>query len=156
VPVVVGNDGRSALLEIKEEWELIVSVENVARPAGHSPAVLVVEDEFLVRKAVADELSSAGYTVHEAADYTEALDLLLAAKPIDLVLTDIAMPGPLDGNDLIRVIRTRHPSIIVIAATVTNSYGPVEGLLRKPYDPAEAVMMVHRLLKAREQDESRG
>jgi CheY-like chemotaxis protein len=111
--------------------------------------VLVVEDEFLVRIEVTEALQRAGYIVFEAADCSEALQLLAMHPETDVLLTDIEMPGLMNGNDLIRVARVEHPAMTVIAATATAAYGPVEGTLRKPYDPTEAVLLVGRLLVAR-------
>jgi CheY-like chemotaxis protein len=117
---------------------------------GGPPAtVLIVEDEFLVRTAVADALRTDGYNVFEANDCAEALEALARCPEIDLLITDIALHGPEDGNYLIRVARAEYPSLIVIAATANVAYGPVEGLLRKPYHPAEAVALARKLLHAR-------
>jgi CheY-like chemotaxis protein len=115
------------------------------RPA----VVVVVEDEFLVRTEVSEALQSAGYTVFEAADCSEALELLAMHPESHVLLTDIAMPGLIDGNDLIRVVRREHPNLIVVAATEAAAYGRLEGVLRKPYDPSEAVLLVGRLLVER-------
>jgi CheY-like chemotaxis protein len=111
--------------------------------------ILVVEDEFFIRTEVADELRDAGYIVVEAADCSEALELLATRPDISLVFTDIVMPGPMDGNDLIRVVRIEYPHLVIAAATASTIQGLVEGVLRKPYDPAEAVVLVHRLLRVR-------
>jgi two-component system, response regulator PdtaR len=113
------------------------------------PTILVVEDEFIIRTEVAHELRDAGYTVVEAADSSEALELLATCPEISLVFTDIAMPGPMDGNDLIRLVRIEYPHLILVAATATTVLGLVEGVLRKPYDAADAVALVHRLLRVR-------
>jgi DNA-binding response OmpR family regulator len=75
-----------------------------ANSGARNTSVLVVEDEFLIRAAVAQELQQAGYRVFEAADCLEALNVL-AAHDIAIIVTDLAMPGPLDGNDLIRITR---------------------------------------------------
>jgi CheY-like chemotaxis protein len=123
----------------------------VLRPGGRIPTVLVVEDEFLVRAAVSDELRSAGFMVFEANDCAEALEVLAAHPEVDLLFTDIGLPGPRDGNYLLRVARAEYPRLKVIAATAYSAYRPVEGLLRKPYGPAEAVTLVRTLISARPQ-----
>jgi len=109
--------------------------------------VLVVEDEFFIRVAVADELKAVGYHVLEAIDAAEALELLSSHREIALLFTDIAMPGPMDGDALIRAARIEYPHIVVVAASAHAPYSPVEAVLRKPYDPTEAARMVHQLLK---------
>jgi CheY-like chemotaxis protein len=123
----------------------------VLRPGGRATTVLVVEDEFLVRATVSDELRSAGFMVFEANDCAEALEVLGTHPVVDLLFTDIGLPGPRDGNYLIRVARAEFPNLKVIAATAYSAYGPVEGLLRKPYDPVEAVALVRKLISARPQ-----
>jgi DNA-binding response OmpR family regulator len=119
-----------------------------ANSGARNTSVLVVEDEFLIRAAVAQELQQAGYRVFEAADCLEALNVL-AAHDIAIIVTDLAMPGPLDGNDLIRITRAEYPGIIVVAATGNIASVMVEGHLRKPYHPAEAVVLVQNLLEHR-------
>src|SRR5689334_17155462 len=121
----------------------------VVRLRSGRATVLVVEDEFLVRTDVSEALQGAGYTVFEAVDGSEALELLAMHPETDVLLTDICMPGLMDGNDLIRVVRGEHPHVVVVAATATAAHGPVEATLRKPYDPSEAVLMVGKLLVAR-------
>jgi CheY-like chemotaxis protein len=66
----------------------------------------VVEDEVLVRIKVADELRAQGYAVIEATNASEAISVLQSSMRIDLVLTDIRMPGDLDGLGLARMMRS--------------------------------------------------
>jgi CheY-like chemotaxis protein len=68
------------------------------RPA----TVLLVEDEPLVRMLLAEELREAGLSVVEAGDAGEALSFLSATDQIDIVVTDIQMPGDMDGRELAR------------------------------------------------------
>ena len=74
--------------------------------------ILVVDDEPLVRFAIARSLKQEGYDAIEAADGQEALDLL-ANRRFDLVLTDLKMPK-VDGADLVAQIRANWPEIPVI------------------------------------------
>jgi two-component system, response regulator PdtaR len=76
--------------------------------------VLVVDDEVLVRAMVADPLRDDGFRVIEAINADEALAILRSATRVDLVLTDMRMPGTMDGAGLVRLIRTEFPSIRVI------------------------------------------
>jgi len=71
-----------------------------ARPA----IVLVVEDEILIRAAVAEYLRISGYTVVEAAGATEAIAVFVSGEPIDVVMCDVDLPGPMDGLNLARWI----------------------------------------------------
>src|ERR1041384_3884659 len=124
-----------------------MSEAEVVRGEGvASPTVLVVEDDFLIRAAVVAELRSAGHIVLEAGDTEEALELLAKHPAIELLLTDIAMPGRRDGNYLIRVAGGNYPRLIVVAATANSPYGALDGVLRKPYAPPEAVALVSKLI----------
>lgn len=108
--------------------------------------VLVVEDEFLIRSMVVEELRTAGYQVFEAANCSEALAVLATHRRIAVLFTDINMPGSMNGDYLIRVVRAEFPHIVVIAATSASTTALVEGLLSKPYEPSDAVAMVDKLL----------
>jgi DNA-binding response OmpR family regulator len=115
--------------------------------------VLVVEDEGLIRLILAEALEAAGYRVIEADTGDEAARLLDGPGGFDLVVTDIQMPGALDGVAVGRHARARHPGIPVIYATGRpesmagmGSLGPREALLRKPYGPREVLATVRALL----------
>jgi CheY-like chemotaxis protein len=76
--------------------------------------ILLVEDEPLIRMDIAFQLRQRGFAVIEAARATEAIDVLATrAIPISLVLTDVQMPGEMDGLDLLRWTREHHPSVTV-------------------------------------------
>jgi CheY-like chemotaxis protein len=97
----------------------------------------VVEDDSLVRVAICEDLREAGLSVIEAASADEALSYLGAGQPIDLVFTDIQMPGRLDGIGLARRLRARHPALPVVltsgnAVPPEDLGGPL--FLPKPYD----------------------
>lgn len=82
---------------------------------GAATRILVVDDEPLVRTMVCDMLMEAGYDVAEA-DSGDAADALMSAGlKVDLLLTDIRMPGTLDGGDLIRRAIGRCPSLKTVA-----------------------------------------
>lgn len=76
--------------------------------------VLVVDDEVLIRLVVADTLRDEGYSVIEAASGDEAYELLAAGVPADLMVTDINMPGQLDGIALARAARTLRPELLIV------------------------------------------
>jgi len=107
--------------------------------------VLLVEDEPLVRMLLADELRAAGLTVIEAGAASEALSFLAVAAPVDLVVTDIQMPGDMDGLELAELIRRDHPDIPVVltsGAPPPVNLSRVGSFLMKPYALAEAVEVV--------------
>lgn len=98
-------------------------------PAG-SERVLVVEDDEDVRNLVASLLDGLGYQTLAARNAPEALQLLdaNADTPIDLLLTDIVMPGGMSGVDLVREVRQRRPNIAVL---LTTAYAAADALVRK-------------------------
>ena len=106
-----------------------------------SARVLVVEDEFLVRMAVADSLEFAGFAVVEAGSGDEAVSILSEASPqIDLVFTDVRMPGTLDGFALNAWVKQNCPKIPVILASgdigkthSRNELAPGQAFFSKPY-----------------------
>src|SRR5687768_8244454 len=116
------------------------AVSSRAGDEGHSPAhppvILLVEDEVLVRLATAEMLRDEGYTVLEASDATEALVLFASSQALDLVISDVRMPGELDGVKLSRIIKEARPQLPV--ALVYGHFGgeeehPADRFLRKPY-----------------------
>lgn len=76
--------------------------------------VLVVEDEMLLRMRAVDMVEDAGYTPVEAVDAEEAVAILESRSDIALLLTDIQMPGTMDGLGLARSVHERWPPIKII------------------------------------------
>jgi two-component system, response regulator PdtaR len=105
--------------------------------------VLLVEDEFLIAECVAEYLSQQGFVVHIASNGREALSQLASAH-VDVLFTDINLPGGLDGTALARRAREMLPDLPVIYASGRFAALPSEArvpggvFLRKPYSP-EAV-----------------
>lgn len=110
------------------------------RPPGTADrgAVLVVEDEPLMRAMAADIFTNAGYRVHEASNAAAALTILQDRGDIGTVFTNIEMPGEMNGVGLARTICRRWPRIRVL---VTSGRGFPEdcalpagtGFIAKPY-----------------------
>jgi len=112
------------------------------KPVGQryreAPTVLVVEDEWLMRDVLARELEDEGFTVLEAENGEEALAILReTARCIDLLLTDIRMPGSVDGWRLAEEARSLRPELPVIYATgyshVQPRQVPKSVYLHKPF-----------------------
>jgi DNA-binding response OmpR family regulator len=116
--------------------------------------VLLVEDEFLIRLTLAEALTDAGYDVLEAETADAALALLQADPSIRVLLTDIQLPGGLDGLGLVAQARAGRPSLPVIYMTgrpdaMTNTMGnPYDAFIAKPYLPSEVTAAVRRLTTA--------
>lgn len=75
-------------------------------------AILVVEDEALVRMDLVSTLEDAGFTAFEASSPKEAIDILEQHSEIRVVFTDIQMPGTMDGLELAHYVRKRWPTTI--------------------------------------------
>ncbi len=82
--------------------------------ASTLPVILVVEDEVFIRFDVADMLREVGFEVIEACDAKQALDALTSGARIDLVFSDVHMPGPMNGLGLASHILENHPGLPVI------------------------------------------
>ena len=91
--------------------------------ANHN-VVLFVEDEPLVRESVIPELEDAGFEVITAENGDDASCILRKMGRIDLLLTDIRMPGRINGWDLAEMARGRHPKLQVI---YTSAFAPQQG-----------------------------
>lgn len=129
---------------------------NEAHPAA-KPMVLLVEDEVLIRLATADHLRASGFKVIEAGAATEAQELILSGLKVDLVFSDISMPGGLDGVGLAQWLNQTEQSIpVVLASGVTpaleeakQTCSNVYAISAKPYDPDEIVAQIRAVLAAR-------
>ena len=100
--------------------------------------VLVVDDEALVRMNAVDMIEQAGHQVIEAANADEAIRILESRFDIEVVFSDVSMPGSMDGLRLVHLIRDRWAPIRLISASgksLPEGAKPPEGsvLLCKPY-----------------------
>ncbi len=98
----------------------MVNVDSVVLPAPEErkPSVLVVEDEAMVRLALSDYLQDCGFVVLDVGNASEAVAVLQTrAFDVDVVLTDVRMPGEMDGFALARWIRQHHPGLPVLITT---------------------------------------
>jgi CheY-like chemotaxis protein len=111
-------------------------------PTERQPVVLVVEDELLIQLFVVDHLQKCGYHVLEASNADEAIQIIEAPTvQIDLVFSDVRMPGKMDGIGLVKWIRQNHPSIQVVLASAESIKVDLarelcdhEAFFSKPYD----------------------
>ena len=111
------------------------------------PRVLVVEDEFMVRDMIVYELQLAGFDVLEAASAEDALALLPGVDRIDLLFTDIRLPG-MDGWTLAENIRGRHAQVpIIYASGYADRVEPLphSKFLQKPYMPSQVLQAAANL-----------
>lgn len=111
-------------------------------PAAY--AVLVVEDDALLRAEAVDLCEEAGFTVYEARNADQAIRELERHSEIRVLFTDVEMPGSMDGLKLARAVRDRWPpvAIIVTSGRVNPGEGdiPERGVFfAKPYPPQSIV-----------------
>ena len=114
--------------------------------------ILVVEDDFLVREYAAEVLEESGFEVLRARDADQALDVLEARPDVEVLFTDVNMPGSRDGMDLAREVSSRWPHIGLL---ITSGRGrprteiPDDGIfIDKPYRPQEVVRTVAELVRS--------
>jgi CheY-like chemotaxis protein len=119
--------------------------------AGAAVSVLLVEDEGLISQLVADWLSQRGFAVHEAASAEEAMHYLDSGAPVDLLFTDVNLPGAMDGAQLARQVRQRRPELPVVytsgraRSSIIGALVPRSIFVSKPYDPEDVCMLLARL-----------
>ena len=109
--------------------------------------VLVVEDDEHVRAAVLRVLASRGFRVLEAADGSEAESLAQAEEIIDLVLTDLELPG-LPGTEVARRVCERHGEARVLFMSGSAQQVPTDRFLSKPFTPQQLLRLVRLALEA--------
>lgn len=119
--------------------------------------ILVVEDDVLVRMPISQYLRDCGYRVIEAVNADEAMVVLLHREtPIDVVFSDIEMPGAIDGFGLAKWIRENRPGLdVILTGTLTRSVDSAQelcqqGPIPKPYDVQIVHNQIRRLLAARQ------
>jgi len=130
-----------------------VATQNIpispAPPAALSRTVLIVEDEPLLRMLIADELRDCGFDVCEADDADAALSLM-TPREFDLLLTDVQMPGSLDGLALAERVRCDRPRMKIIIFTGNAPDGAqgafADMILKKPVDFCVLLESVRGLL----------
>ncbi|MEJ0051593.1 MAG: response regulator [Methylovirgula sp.] len=109
--------------------------------------ILVVDDEWLVREALVDVLDEAGFSTRQAMSAAEALRQLQRDEAVDVVVTDIEMPGMLNGVDLARVLAAQRPEIGVLIVSGRRPRALPEGarFLAKPFVPEELLHALNDL-----------
>lgn len=120
--------------------------------AGSSPtSVLVVEDEPLIRIDLTDYLTDCGFSVVEAGSADEAVEILESHSDIGIVVTDVDMPGSMDGLALARAVSERWPPVRIIVVSghrVVEITDIPDGsvFFAKPYSQPQLVSSMRELL----------
>lgn len=121
--------------------------------ASATISVLLVEDEVLISELVADALSACGFAVHEAANGREALNYIESGGAVDVMFTDVNLPGPINGAELAIQVRQKRPDMPIVYAS--GSYNASLGrmvtrsvFMIKPYNTAQVCKLLTRLTEA--------
>ena len=118
--------------------------------SSHIPVVLIVDDEPVLREVSALALGIAGYSVLEAETADAALDILRSGQIVDLVFTDVQMPGQVNGLALGRIVDAKWPRVKLIVTSgsvLVRAADMPEGgrFLPKPYTLASLTELVSEL-----------
>jgi CheY-like chemotaxis protein len=127
--------------------------ERTTHRARAKEVVLAVEDDPAVRGFALETLKELGYQVLEAADGDAAMSVLSSGEHVDLLFTDFAMPGSLNGRELARKVNARQPSVkVLLTSAYTDQFvsdakarTPLR-FLRKPYRVDELAEAVRQAL----------
>jgi CheY-like chemotaxis protein len=118
------------------------------------PSVLVVEDEVLLRLAIADYLRECGLHVFEACDVIEAKVILASNVGVDVVFSDVQLPGAEDGFALARWVREHHASVQVImtsgwvaASDKARDLCHSGTVVQKPYEHEAVLQRIQALVR---------
>ncbi|MGZ3377925.1 MAG: response regulator [Phenylobacterium sp.] len=116
------------------------------------PTVLIVEDEDLIRMLAVDGFIDAGFTVLEAAHAAEAIRIHGCAHRVEVLFTDVNMPGELNGIDLAERLRATAPGLHIVITSALPLQRPLHHLgatfIEKPYDVSEVCRATRNLLAA--------
>jgi CheY-like chemotaxis protein len=115
------------------------------------PVILLVEDDILVRLSTAELLRDEGYVVLEAVNAREALALLETGHPLDLIISDIRMPGAMDGLELcsaVKQLRANLPVMLFSSHLPEHVPHCGDAFLAKPYRPRELFELVSKMVGA--------
>ena len=118
----------------------------------NQPAVLVVEDDLLLRLDTVTLLNEEGFEAVEAGNADEAIQVLQSRNDIQIVFTDIQMPGSMDGIRLAHYVRKRWPPIQIIMTSgrtdIRNTDIPDRGLFfPKPFAPTALISALRQFIR---------
>jgi PAS domain S-box-containing protein len=139
----------------KELAQGAVDITRIEKIMGGSELILVVEDDLLVRNYVVTQVRSLGYRTLSAANADEALNAIRSNPAIDLLFTDVIMPGTMNGRQLVDEVRKMHSDFKVLYTSgyTENAivhHGRLDAgvlLLAKPYRKADLARMIRLALK---------
>ena len=126
-------------------------------PKERCPAILVVEDEVLIRLVISDYLRECGFKVYEAGTAPEAIAILESDKTsIDLVFSDVRLPGEMNGFALAQWARKYRPGLQVVLTSGDSKRSEAakelcenEPFFAKPYDIQLVVAQIRTMIEAK-------
>ena len=113
-----------------------------------SAKLLVAEDDIFIRAMIAEFLRDAGFDVVEAANADEAIAIFESGTEIDLLFSDVKMPGTMDGNELARRVKVRWPATHVMltsgysSALLDSQDKTPARVMPKPYRPLSVLAAI--------------
>jgi two-component system chemotaxis response regulator CheY len=129
----------------------------VTEPSGAATAVLVIDDDLMMREVIQALLGAGGFEVTVASDGPDGLARVAGARP-DLVMVDHQMPGP-SGAEVVQLLRadasTRDLAVVLMSGGTADAVGALareagaDGYLVKPFVPADVFAAVAGALAAR-------
>jgi CheY-like chemotaxis protein len=132
-----------------------VNFPKASESLGDGEVVLVIDDEPSIRMLIADVLSDTGYSVLEASDGPAGLRVLQSAARIDLLITDVGLPGGMNGRQVADAARTLRPDLRVLfitgyAENALMGNGHLEKgmhVLAKPFEVDRLATKIRELVK---------
>ena len=131
-------------------------LDQTVAEGGHGETVLVIDDEETVRMLVAEVLGEAGYRVIEAPDGPAGLDILRSDRRIDLLISDVGLPGGMNGRQVADAARETRPELKVLfitgyaenAAVGNGLLAPGMEIMTKPFVIADLAVKVHEMIES--------
>jgi signal transduction histidine kinase/DNA-binding response OmpR family regulator len=154
----VGNGTTVRIFLPRANEEEVAMLDKSSTPAvGGNETILVVEDDPSVQATAIDMLSGLGYRVLNACDGESALEILHTAQPIDLLFSDVVMPGPVRSPDLAKTARQLIPGIAVLFTSGYTQDAIMHGgrldagveLISKPYRREDLARKIRHVLANR-------
>jgi CheY-like chemotaxis protein len=153
--VDVGTCVRLYLPRTSRIDQLPIETGSAEPTEGAGEMILVVEDNCTVRKSVVTQLQQLGYRTLEAADGEEAMAILQLDPRIDLLFSDVVIPGGVSGRQLAAATRRKCPAVKILLtsgfpdkAADAHSGDRSEAMLSKPYRQQELARRLRQILQA--------
>jgi DNA-binding NtrC family response regulator len=136
--------------------ESTVDVADELATSDVKATILIVEDEALLRMFLSEYLQECGYAVLEASNVTEAMQFIEHRQvKIDLILSDVRMPGEMNGEDLYKWVKKNRPELPIFLASATSSAASLAKELcddvpffTKPYDLEQIAVHIREIVAA--------